>query len=368
MTTTKKCSMCAETISLAASTCEYCGAQFEVTITGYCTNCHQVREADPQGCCKVCNREIIDSRVESRFIDEPGEQPLQPVEPKTSPAAPGMQKNRVWVWVLGSVVILGIVASAFGLAPRLAPVFAPDTATPTLTATPLPSATPTSTRTPRPTPTNTPVPAWFIEFNEFAGPILESIKDRPPDFHDDFSGVQRWQFNAGGDSENGSLEFRDGSLEMSITSNAATEGVGFATNSNVLYNSFVLQVDVDLSQLARSDALEIDWRGAGDGAGIVLSLWKDGRWQVTFCGSCYPLLMDGYARVNSAEPISVTILSKDTQYALLLDNVPVGYVDDVGRRPARRIQLSLWVEEGGHTSSVKYSNLKIWDISKLSIP
>ena len=38
--------MCAEEISLTAVTCEYCGAQFEVTSTGYCPNCHQIRETD----------------------------------------------------------------------------------------------------------------------------------------------------------------------------------------------------------------------------------------------------------------------------------------------------------------------------------
>jgi hypothetical protein len=44
--TTRKCPMCAEEIPLAAVTCEYCRAQFEVTGSGYCQNCHQVREAD----------------------------------------------------------------------------------------------------------------------------------------------------------------------------------------------------------------------------------------------------------------------------------------------------------------------------------
>jgi len=37
---TKICLMCAETIQLVATTCEYCGARFEVISNGYCKNCH----------------------------------------------------------------------------------------------------------------------------------------------------------------------------------------------------------------------------------------------------------------------------------------------------------------------------------------
>ena len=62
--------MCAEQIPLAAVTCEYCGAQFEVTSTGYCQNCHEVREADGNGQCKVCGNAVMDLRVESKFIEE----------------------------------------------------------------------------------------------------------------------------------------------------------------------------------------------------------------------------------------------------------------------------------------------------------
>jgi hypothetical protein len=57
---TKKCPMCAEEIPLAAISCEYCDAQFTVTINGYCPNCHQVRNADENGQCKVCGNAVVD--------------------------------------------------------------------------------------------------------------------------------------------------------------------------------------------------------------------------------------------------------------------------------------------------------------------
>jgi len=363
--------MCAEMIPLNVTVCEYCGARFEVTITGYCTNCHQVRDADEQGCCRTCNNEIIDQHIESRWIEESEEQLPQPVSPAPSLPASRVPNKRIWMWGIGSVIMLVLVALGFGLGPKLAPLLAPDTATPTLTATLVPSATPipTLTRTPYPTPTITPMPDWFIAFNKFAEPILESIKDTPPDYQDDFMHAQGWQFHRSWEAESGSMEARDGALQMSITSKTAKSVFGFVINSDLRYDDFVLQVDADLSQLAQSDALEINWRCGSDGIGLVLSLNKDGHWDVDGSGN-FPKLMSGNARINSAVPIPITIISKDTQYVILLDNVPVGYVNDPdpGRRPGRRIQLGFWVDAGGHTSLVKYSNLKVWDISKLSLP
>jgi len=212
------------------------------------------------------------------------------------------------------------------------------------------------------------MPDWFIEFNKFAEPILESIKDTPPDYQDDFSGAQGWQFDRSQEEESGSMEVRDGAVQMSIKSKTATDAWASVYNSNLRYHDFVLQVDSDLSQLAQSDALEIRWRCGHDSMSLLLSLYKDGHWEVDGSG-IFPHLMSGRnARLHSAVPIQITIISKDTQYAILLDNMPLGYVHDPTWRPGWRIQLGFWVDAGGHTSLVKYSNLKVWDISKLSLP
>ena len=66
---TKKCPMCAELIPLAAVTCGYCGAAFQVTSAGYCRTCHQVRDADAAGHCTVCGSEVIDWKLESRSVE-----------------------------------------------------------------------------------------------------------------------------------------------------------------------------------------------------------------------------------------------------------------------------------------------------------
>ena len=105
--TTKKCPMCAEMIPIESATCEYCGAEFHVTVTGYCTKCHDVREADEKGRCKQCGSEVADKHVESKFIEEAA------APPEAKPAAlppPPVQGGRQ-AWIAGSVIALVLITS-----------------------------------------------------------------------------------------------------------------------------------------------------------------------------------------------------------------------------------------------------------------
>jgi uncharacterized RDD family membrane protein YckC len=83
-TTQKKCPMCAEEIPLITSVCGYCGAQFDVTSTGYCQNCHEIRAADENGRCKVCGNMVLDLQIESKLKDE---NPSLAVPASPAPAA-----------------------------------------------------------------------------------------------------------------------------------------------------------------------------------------------------------------------------------------------------------------------------------------
>ncbi len=107
---TKKCPMCAETLPVEAATCEYCVAEFRVTITGYCTNCHEIHEADEKGRCKQCGSEVKDKRVESQFIEEPAAPPA--AKPSITTAPPHNLPTKKWIWasigILALAVIIGV--------------------------------------------------------------------------------------------------------------------------------------------------------------------------------------------------------------------------------------------------------------------
>jgi uncharacterized RDD family membrane protein YckC len=82
----QKCAQCAEEIPLDATTCEYCGAQFEVIRSGYCQNCHQLRDVDAAGKCKVCGSETLDWHIESKLKGEPAPLPVSLTQEPEAPA------------------------------------------------------------------------------------------------------------------------------------------------------------------------------------------------------------------------------------------------------------------------------------------
>jgi hypothetical protein len=166
MQTTKKCPMCAEEIPLTATSCEFCDAKFEVTSSGYCQNCHEVRKADEKGQCKVCGNTVVDLRIESRFIEEKVHIPVsEPISTHRREIRPS-NKIHLPAGVFAGILVL-VVGSVFmwfanhGL-PAVSNMVATDTAFATMTFTPMKTSTaslttrPTLTQTPRPTPTATP--------------------------------------------------------------------------------------------------------------------------------------------------------------------------------------------------------------------
>jgi hypothetical protein len=155
MQETKKCPMCAEIIKVEAKVCHFCHARFEIKATGYCSNCHGIRDADENNRCTQCSSELMDLKFESKFIQpaapqvKPAIQPGPTVQFRTPP-----KKSKAWIWVLGLLVIAGVciigavyinsikpagmAATKIRPTPIIPSTKKPPTLIPTRTSTPMP--------------------------------------------------------------------------------------------------------------------------------------------------------------------------------------------------------------------------------------
>jgi len=342
--------MCAESIPLEATVCEFCGTEFQVSIIGYCANCHQVREADEHGCCKVCNNEILDLRVESRPIKESGEPAATSFEEPQSSIRPAAQTRKFgWIWIPAGIIVFGLIVTAIGFAPHLSAIAVPSTSTATATVVP----TITSTRTPRPTATATPMPAWVTDF---AQPILSAIANRPPtiedDLHDNSGG---WHSNFYRTDYLWPIKFINGELVLSNCD---------AYRSKMGFKDFVLEVDGRfLSGTEGNAVLDISFRDQGP-ANPTYGV------RVTHGGfldiSMYDESFAQNLRVNGEfQNNHILLIARGSKFALYVNGQPLYHWEDTEIGQAGYIYFRASGDKDDERSIVAIDNLKIWDLERV---
>jgi hypothetical protein len=284
-------------------------------------------------------------------------------EPKVKVASTKKSKKKALrhypITPTATFAVMGILAIllffAFGI-PRLGKQF-PSAPIPTSamsktleitssTFTLIPPTSTKSTRTPMPTVTKTPMPTWVTNFAE---PILAAIKDREPDFQDDFStDTRRWFGNYGFSS---SLKIDQGVMRL--------QGDLYISNYYFLHKpNIVLQVDV-LHPITCYVLISLTSHSYTDHPfGIQLS--PNGEWSVG--GESEIAIANGRYKTNG-QRTQIMFIIKDSQTAFYINGIPVVYYMDPkfldDKRNERLLKCS------GNDNFCQFDNVKFWNLDNI---
>lgn len=209
------------------------------------------------------------------------------------------------------------------------------------------------------TATATPLPVVYA----FSEPILAAIKDREPDFQDDFSKVKPdWTFevhNPGVDCPNTSMKITNGKMQIKVDSECGA----FANLLNLHLYNYVVQVDMDLQQLEKSYNADITISGYKCSLQRLLYIHSNGQWDLYLCD----FYKTGFASFDPSDPVTITMISNGKENAIYVNAVPVIYFID-NEKPSKDNYLSLVLEGKVRSTSnntVEFDNLKVWDLDKI---
>ncbi|UCC86696.1 MAG: protein kinase [Anaerolineales bacterium] len=218
-----------------------------------------------------------------------------------------------------------------------------------------------------PTPTTSPAD----QARAFAEPILAAIADRPPDYQDDFSDpASGWYSDIW---ERGETGYKDGTYFVLSTNTSAANGDWFGP----AFSDFVLEVDV---QFVSGDAggfivILRDWRepnppphgfygisGFLEDSSAVLSRFASPPYEnfMNLLPIWTAVLKPGYATNH------LMAILKGNQMALYVNGQPVGLGSDDLYSSG-----SIGLAAGTETDTpleVRFDNLRVWDISGLTLP
>lgn len=212
-----------------------------------------------------------------------------------------------------------------------------------------PSPSSTLTRTPRPTRTNTALPSWVTNFAE---PILAAIKDRKPDFQDDFStDTKRWYLNSLG------VTGRDWIKAVLIDKGVMRlQGEFSVSNYYFLYKpNIVLQVDI-LPPITSTVAVSLT-SPPFEGDPDKIQLDPNNEWSVRHIPDSIAIASGTY---NGGQKTQIMVIVKDSQVAFYINGVPVAYQEIPILSDYKKSERQF-----GCSGTCYFDNVKFWNLDNI---
>jgi hypothetical protein len=262
-------------------------------------------------------------------------------------------RNFLWASVLG-VIVLGLLLLIETPIQESHQTKTAPSAAQINTITPLPQRSVTtvpgvtSTSTINPTATSTPEPAWVADF---ANPILAAIKDREPDFQDDFStDTKRWYPVSLGELDfDKTLVIKEGMMHLE-------KAWGISNYYFLNKPNIVMQVEVmhPINRVTICSSYFLRYINSSDG--FALTLYPGGYWEARNGTNSYP-----YQKSKMGEQSTeVIMIVYQSQVAFVIDGIPVAYDDDPLLLDEKNDDKRLF-----ECNECAIDNVKVWNLDKI---
>lgn len=313
---------------------------------------------------------LEETQVPKAPVKTPRQKKGRKIDPEMQPEIPVSPKFKkiyiplaVAVLIVLTLVIL-LLSGVFKSSPP------PEVAqvSPSITATNAPTTTTQPTSTSSPQETATPVPAWILEANALADPILAWIENSPPDFADDFSEVDpSWEYwDGGGDicaeHSTPNMNIADGSMKIHIEPNCHVrlDHPYFLSHAD----NFVYQAGLIFSQ---NSIFEIGLNSDNKlNAGFAL---LSNHWEITSQkpeSDEWQLEQSGISRIDPSTPAVFTLLKIDATILIYVNSeLLTSYVLPV--EDATGLEFIV-VASSGETSgkdTLEFENIQFWDLENI---
>ena len=134
-------------------------------------------------------------------------------------------------------------------------------------------------------------------------------------------------------------------------------------NHPLVLTDYVLQVDLDLSQLSAVFKADIILGTR------TLSVQSDGKWQDVVCySSSCSISREGKVGLDRTKPASISMISYGTRFAFLVNGTPAYYsaVDEKSNTAALRLDIAS-NRQSALANVGSFDNLKIWNLDKVDL-